>query len=624
MEFNKNQLKAINKINGNVCVLASAGSGKSSVLVERIKNMIENYNIPPQDILAITFSRKAKDSMVDKLSKITNLFSLVNITTFHSLALKIIQSVKKVELWDTSWKRISVITDICKSKGFYSNEDDIPMNDIFRMISIAKNEMSQPSKELYEKFDFGITVDNFIKIYNEYEQYKKNNNLIEYDDFLNMACDLLESDLELLETYQNKFKYILSDEYQDTSKNKAKLIDLLGRKNGNIFVVGDFLQNIYSSFTGSDNSYICNFKYEYSAEIINLNINYRCSKDIVELSNIFAKTIPETKHPNYIESIADKPSFKQAEFTECDDVELECKYVIDKIQSLIKNEEYSYKNIAILARTNAMLQQFELHLNNNKIPYSMNDGVSFLEEPEIKLILSYLKLADNEFDNTSFEYAYNKPNRWLAKQFLEEVKSKCTFKNNSYYQNMNHIDRRNWRFKNGIDEIYEIINILQNRKFKNIAEEVKYLRHRLNVEDYIANKNLSKDKAEIVDNLNAFEDICKDYINLKSLIEYFKQLEKNNKENKLEDKLNLMTIHKSKGLEFPIVFIVGCNENYIPHRKSIDIDEERRLFYVGMTRAEKELYLSSANFRQGSVNSVSRFIDNISKQIKINEKKVGN
>ena len=153
MTFNENQLKAINKINGNVCVLASAGSGKSSVLVERIKNMIENHNIPPQDILAITFSRKAKDSMVDKLSKITNMYSLVNITTFHSLALKIIQSVKKVELWDTSWKKTSVITNICKSKGFYSNEDDIPMNDIFRMISIAKNEMCQPSKELYENFD---------------------------------------------------------------------------------------------------------------------------------------------------------------------------------------------------------------------------------------------------------------------------------------------------------------------------------------------------------------------------------------------------------------------------------------------------------------------------------------
>ena len=610
MTFNENQLKAINTINGNVCVLASAGSGKSSVLVERIKNMIENHNISPENILAITFSRKAKESMVEKLSKITNRYKDVNITTFHSLALKIIQSVKRVEVWDTTWKKTSTITSICKDKGIYSTEEDIPMNDIFRMISIAKNEMCCPNKKMYKNFSFNISVDDFNIIYDNYEKYKSDNNLIEYDDFLNVACEILENDLDLLESYQNRFQYRLSDEYQDTSKNKAKLIDLLGRKNNNIFVVGDFLQNIYSSFTGSNNAYICNFKKDYNAEVINLNINYRCSENIVKISNDFAKTIPETKHPNYIESVAANSSFKDVEFTECEDVESECKFVIDKIQNLIK-QEYGYIDIAILARTNAMLQQFELHLNNSKIPYSMSNGISFIEEPEIKLVLSYLKLANDEYDNDSFEYIYNKPNRWLAKQFLEEVKSKCTMKNNSYYQNMNRIDRRNWRFKNGIDEIYDIVNTLENKKFKNIADEVRYLRNRLNIDDFIANKNLSKDKAEIADNLESFEDICKNYTNLESLISYLRQLETNNKKTNTNNKVNLMTIHKSKGLEFPIVFIVGCNENYLPHKKSIDIDEERRLFYVGMTRTEKELYLSSANYRQGAINPISRFINNI-------------
>ena len=170
----------------------------------------------------------------------------------------------------------------------------------------------------------------------------------------------------------------------------------MGSKDGNIFVVGDFLQNIYSSFTGSDNKFICGFKEEYNADVINLNVNYRCSEDIVKLSNKFALTIPETKHPNYVESIADKPKFKQPEFTECEDVDCECQYIIEKIKDLVKREEYEYSDFGILARTNAMLQNFEISLSENKIPYNMNNGVSFLEEPEIKLILSYLKLANNE------------------------------------------------------------------------------------------------------------------------------------------------------------------------------------------------------------------------------------
>lgn len=622
MEFNKNQLKAIKTVNGNVIVMASAGSGKSSVLVHRIKNLIEEYNIPPQNILAITFSRKAKESMSDKLEKITTQYNNVNIETFHSLSLKIIQSNRfvKLNVWQKQWEKEKVLGDICIRNNIYSSIEDISFNDIFRMISIAKNEMSIPTAYMYEHRDFSISLDNIKIIYNEYEKYKKYNSLIDFDDFLNLACEMLEDNPELLTEYQNKFKYILSDEYQDTSKNKAKLIDLLGRKNGNIFVVGDFLQNIYSSFTGSDNKFICKFKEEYDAEVINLNINYRCSEDIVKVSNKFALTIPETKHPNYVESIADKPKFKQPEFTECDDITSECKYIIDKIKKFISNGEYKYSDIGILARTNAMLQSFEISLSENKIPYNMNDGISFLEEPEIKLILSYLKLANNEYDNTSFEYCFNKPNRWLAKQFLEEVKSKCTKDNNSYYLRMSNIDRRNWRFKNGIDELYEVINALQNKKFANLAKAVSYLRNRLDIDEFIANKNLSKTRDEITDNLDSFEEICKEYRNLDDIIKYFNKLEMDNKNNTSENKLNLMTIHKSKGLEFPVVFLIGCNENYIPHQKSIDIDEERRLFYVGMTRAEKELYLSSANFRKSSVNAVSRFIRDIEDDIKVNEK----
>lgn len=618
MEFNKNQLEAINTVNGNLVITAVAGSGKTTVLTHRILNMIDNYNINPQNILAITFSKKAKENMIDKLNKLTPLANRINIETFHSLALKIIQSEygNQFKVWTTQWEKEACIGDICSKLGLCSKED-APYNEIMIFIAKQKTNMIKPDDELIYMTGLPFKNGDMKDIYNQYEHYKTQNNLIEFDDFLNVACDIFNNNKELLKSYQNKFKYILSDEFQDVSKNQNLLIEYLGKCNNNTFIVGDILQSIYS-FRGGRSENMSNFDVNWNCvKVINLNTNYRCSSNIVDTANEFAKCIPESKHRNYAVTIADKPYFKKPTFTEFEDSYLEGRSIANRINELCKTNDYTYKDFAILARTNAQLQKLETTLHNNNISFGIVDGKLFTEQTEIQLLLSYLKLSINTADNNAFRYLYNKPLRWLSKKFLQEVESKTNSRNKSLYDAMFMIDRRNWRFKNGINEIHNIINKLQNKRFKNVGEMVKYLRNTLQIDEFVSKGNIGDDgMSEQSENMDSFQDICKQYQTIHELLEYLDELN-NQMNNTGDDKVKLMTIHKSKGLEFPVVFIIGCSDGILPHFKSNDVNDEKRLMYVGITRAEKELYLSSAKLYNDRILGVSPFIDSMGRTIEI-------
>jgi DNA helicase-2/ATP-dependent DNA helicase PcrA len=613
MEFNEKQLKAIDTINGNVVITAVAGSGKTSVLANRIVNMIDNYNIEPNNILAVTFSKKAKENMKAKLDSLTPLSDYINVETFHSLALKIIQSEygNKYKVWTTQWEKEACMNNICDKLDICSKED-VPFNDIMIYIAKQKTNMLKPKDKLIVIGNEPFAEDTMQKIYEEYELYKTNNNLIEFDDFLNIACDIFKDDKELLHNYQEKFKYILSDEYQDVSKNQALLIEYLGKVNNNTFIVGDVNQAIYS-FRGGCSEYMLNFDRDWdNVKVLNLDKNYRCSADIIDVANTFALSIPESKHRNYTKTIADKGYYKKPEFYLYDTAYDEGNKIAERINELCKIN-YTYKDFAILARTNAQLQKIETSLHNKGIPFGIVDGKLFTELPEIQLILSYLKLSADENDNNSFRYLYNKPLRWLNKKFLQEVEGNTNFRNKSLYKAMFTIDRRNWRFKNGIDEIYDIINNLQNKKFKNVGEMVKSLRKKTPIDEFVSRGNIGDDGlSEQIDNIDSFQDICKDFKTVKELIVYLDELNKNINDNTdINKKVKLLTIHKSKGLEFPIVFIIGCSDGLLPHYKSTDIDDEKRLMYVAITRAEQELYLSSIHFYNDRILGVSPFIDDM-------------
>lgn len=614
MQFNKQQEEAINTINGNVSVIATAGSGKTTVLTYRIKNMVENHDISPSSILAVTFSKKAKENIDKKLEELN--INGVNIETFHSLALRIIGScygMGRYKVWTAQWEKEKFLQDICTSARLCTI-GDVPYNEIFSFIAKQKTNMLKPTDELIYTGELPFKKFDMQRIYASYEREKENKSYIEFDDFLNMANEIFDTDYQVLSMYRNKFQYVLVDEFQDVSMSQALLLQKLNTTN--TMIVGDPLQAIYS-FRGGDSKYILNFDEEYvDTKVINLNTNYRCSEDIITTSNMLASTISDSKHKNYVESVAHNDSYKKPELYHLMDEYDEGKWLAKKILEL--SNTYSFDEIAVLARTNSQLQKIETILHSNNIAFDVVDGVLFSEQPEIKLFLSYFRLALYENDNTSFSYLYNKPNRWLNKKFFEEVENNSVRRNVSLYNAMFTIDRRNWRFKNGIDEIFEVINYLQNKKYSSVADLVRYLRQRLSIDAFVSKGKQADDGSTIeqIENLDSFENMCSKYKTIEELLYDIDQLN-NMAENNKGKKVKLSTIHRSKGLEFPVVFVIGCNEELLPHYKNDNVEDEKRLFYVALTRAEKELYISYTDSYNGKVNLISPFVEDIIKSVNV-------
>lgn len=614
MNYSEAQLEIINTIDGNIGVIASAGSGKTTVLTKRIENMVKNHSIAPQDILAVTFSKKAKENIQDKLKELD--VNGVNIETFHSLALKIIGTrygTGYFKVWTLQWEKEKIMQTICCDRMNLCSKDDVPYNDILRFIGKQKNAMLSAMDELIYSDDDPFSKNNMKEIFISYEKFKEENRYIEFDDFLNLANEALDEDENTYNYYSNCFKYVLSDEFQDISKSQSLLLKKLNTKN--TMIVGDPLQAIYS-FRGGNSKYILDFEKDYtSAKIMHLNRNYRCSEDIIKTANMFANTIPDSKHKNYKESIANNEAFKKPELAIYKDEWEEADKIADKINVLVK--EYKYKDIAILARTNAQLTKIQSTFHEKLIPFSIVNGSLFTDLPEIKLLISYLKLALYENDNESFRYLYNKPNRWLDRKFLQEVENNSKRRNTSFYNSMMSIDRRNWRFKNGIDEIYEVINYLQNKRFSSIGDMISYLRVRLNIDEFVTKGKQADDGSyvEQIENMNAFENIAKKYTDLNKFIMYLDDITKDLQVDN-ENKVQLLTIHKSKGLEYPVVFIIGCSDGLLPHNKSKDLNDEKKLFYVGITRAEKELYISSILSNNATEMKISPFVYAIKETIK--------
>jgi DNA helicase-2/ATP-dependent DNA helicase PcrA len=429
-------------------------------------------------------------------------------------------------------------------------------------------------------------------IYDGYEKFKESKNYIEYDDFLNMVHEIFRTRPDILERYRNRYHYILSDEYQDVSMNQAILIDYLGVWNNN-FVVGDMLQSIYA-FRGGNSGYLANFKKGWeNVTIINLNMNYRCTANIVRTANTFASCIPYSRHETYKPSVASHKEGKTPEYTRYKTAKEEGDGISNKILQLV-NEGNRYSDFAILARTNAQLQKISTVFRGHNIPLEIVDGVLFTELSEVKLIMAYLKLASDINDDGSFEHLYNKPNRWLSKKFLEDVKNVASKRKQPLFLAMADAGKNEWKYKKGIEEIKNTIQTLKTRKFHNAAEMVAYLRHSLKIDEFVTKGRVGDDGiSEQIDNLNAFQDICKDFKTIPELLAYLDRFETGIRKDDSESKIKLLTIHKAKGLEFPIVFIVGCSDGLLPHIRNIDLDSEKNLMYVAITRAEKELYFTS-------------------------------
>ena len=596
MELSKVQQEAVDFHKGCCNVIASAGSGKTRVLVNRIVKLIEDYNIDPAKILAITFSKKAKENMVERLTKmIPGYVKFINVETFHSFGFRIVRKFNRddFEILDADWKKVKIIEEILQHHFKEKEPDGQEIADILSFISIQKNQMKKPDSST-----------KFGKVYKYYEKYKTEHKQLDFDDMLAKCYEILSTDEKGLQYCQEQYQYILADEMQDTNAVQYEIIRLIGSKHKNVFVVDDPLQNIFM-WRGSDNKFVMNFDEDWpDAKVIHLNKNYRSSQDIVEAANHFAESIPESKHKHYVESVADKGKFEEPCYLRYKDENEEADEIAKKIQAYIK-AGYEYKNIAILTRTNAQLQNFETALYRSEIPYLIVDGMSFIDRREIKIVLSYLRLICDINDDEAFEYVYNRPNRYLGQSFLQEVKRTARKEKMSFYCAMFRVSRMNWKVKNAVNSIHATVKTISESKYKNVSDMIAALREDLNLDSYVS-KDLCENDDSRIENLNTLQRMAANYNDVKRFISFIMRFSKEKKHD--PNSVQLMTIHKSKGLEFPIVFVAGVNQGLLPHEKNKNVDEEKRLMYVAITRAEKILHISSTEQYNGKESEESEFI----------------
>ena len=615
--LNEKQQEAVKETEGAVLVLAGAGSGKTKVLTTRVAYLINEKGVNPRNILAITFTNKAATEMKERISKMVENSNKIQISTYHSLGLLFIrENCEKLNYQSNftildSEDVLTLIKKIMKEKGI----DDKAFNPraMRNAISSAKNELIDAKS--YEKYALTEFEKKVYEVYLNYEKRLKLGNSLDFDDLLMLPIILFKNNPDILSKYQDRFEYILIDEYQDTNYAQYMLSKLLSAKYKNIFVVGDIDQSIYA-FRGANYKNILNFEKDYpNNKTILLEENYRSTKCILNVANDIIKNNKQRKEKNLWTQNNDgeKITYHKAE-NEKD----EANYVKNEIQKLIDNG-VEKSNIAVLYRTNAQSRIIEEELLHHNIPYKVVGSFYFYNRKEIKDLISYLKLIYNPHDDISLLRIINTPKRGIGLKTIENLTLKAISENKS---------------------IYEAIDSGKELQFKNIIEKIKQKQEELSLTeliDYILNETglkqeLENEKtieAEIrLENLNEFKTVARNFedkYGIISLDEFLDSISlvsdiEEHKDNK--DVITLMTIHSAKGLEFDYVFLMGMEETLFPHRNSLldseQIEEERRLCYVAVTRAKKKLYLTNARkrmiFGDISYNPPSRFINEINEE----------
>lgn len=579
--LNVEQEAAVQFYKGCCNVVASAGSGKTTVIVRRVERLIREYGVAPEKILVVTFSRKARDELHGRLMvRMSGIVTDVNVSTFHSLGNQIVcwKYGRKYRVLSHEQEQIKIIDGILSDyESKWGDKCDAAY--YLQHISLAKNRMELSNSNTQDG-----------AIYFAYERRKRVGNLLDFDDLIVQAVKVLQDDEDARKTWQDKYEFVLVDEMQDVSMAQYELLRLLCGKNKNLFTVGDPLQNIYQ-WRGSDNRFMLDFKKDWpDAIVMHLRTNYRSSRNIVQAANQFAGCLEESKSEFYMESVPDKPPFQDAEYHIYGTPEEEAESVKDKILELVDNG-CSYGDITILARTNEYLQSVKTVLAEINIPYSTKRDISIFLTPEVGLILSYLRLITNRADNDAFEYAYCRPVRNLGKGFLKAVKEISVEKNIPFYEAMDDAAMSHPKFPSSVEKLRTVIEGCGIKCYDNVKATIRDLRKIVPIEQFVSNG--MPDSKNVSNNLDSLECIASDYTDIGKFLDDVSCLVKDRRTAK--NAVQLLTIHKAKGLEFPVVFVIGLNRELFPSENCSDINEERRLMYVAMTRAEKVLYVSSAD-----------------------------
>lgn len=615
-ELNKEQQKAVNHIDGPMLVLAGAGSGKTKVLTNRIANLIEN-GISPYNILAITFTNKAAKEMKDRVVKLIGKEAYnIQISTFHSLGLKILKENYSMLGYEKNFTIIdsddvlTIIKKILKDKNM--SKDRYNPREIKNKISSAKNEMM--SIDSFAKVEFDHKV---VEVYKEYQQKLKNGNSVDFDDLLILPIKLFKNYPNVLEEYQDRYKYILIDEYQDTNEAQYTFSKLLSAKYRNIFVVGDNDQAIYA-FRGANYKNILNFEKDYpEAKTILLEENYRSTKTILNAANSVIKNNHERKDKNLWSNNATGNKIK---YKEVANEKEETSFVGTEIKRLL-SEGINEEDIAVLYRTNAQSRVIEEEMLKKNIKYRVVGSFYFYNRKEIKDLLCYLRLINNHKDDVSLLRVINTPRRGIGDKTIETLTEEATTRELSLYETIS--KGKELEFKNLIEDLTKASESLS------LTELIDEILEKTGIKKELSTSKLLEDEIRL-ENLNEFKGVTKSYeeeygtASLEDFLNEITLVSDMSEHQDSSNRVSLMTVHSVKGLEFDYVFIVGMEEGIFPHYNAINdgsnsaIEEERRLCYVAITRAKKELYITSADtrmlFGNPMRNQPSRFIDEIDKE----------
>ena len=626
-ELNDKQYEAVINTDGPTLIIAGAGSGKTKVLTHKIAYILEKKEVNPWNILAITFTNKAANEMKQRVEAIVgNVANDMWIGTFHSICVRILRRYidrigfeKSFIIFDTSDQK-SLMKDCLKAL----NIDDKTFSErgVLAEISNAKNEMLEPAA-YRARANGDFRKEKIANLYELYQVKLKENNALDFDDIINYTIKILLENPDVLEHYTDRFKYVLVDEYQDTNKAQFMLVSMLASKYGNITVVGDNDQGIYS-FRGADISNILNFEKDFpGTRIIKLEQNYRCTQNILNIANAVIKN-NTVKYDKKLWTQNEKGALPII-YT-ADDEYSEARYIVEQINHLKTEEYYKFSDFTVLYRMNAQSRAIEDILRREDIPYKIVGGLKFYERKEIKDIIAYLRLIHNTSDNLSLRRIINEPKRGIGKTSLENVMAISDQTGVSMYEVIKHAEQY------GLNKVY-----LNTREFIETMENLISLKDKIKISELIK-KTLdltgytraleAEDKIEAetrIENLDEFLTVAIEFeeqeadVGLAEFLEGITLSSDIDGMEDSEDSVTLMTLHSAKGLEFPVVFLVGMEEGIFPGYKSIsepqELEEERRLCYVGITRAKNYLYLTCAKkrtiFGSTSYNSVSRFLKEI-------------
>lgn len=624
-DLNEAQKEMVKTAEGPVLVLAGAGSGKTKALTHRIAYLIANNGVRPEKILAITFTNKAAGEMKDRALKLIKGSGGVVPTmgTFHSISARILRKWGYLlgfppgfVIYDDD-DSIKLVKECLKKAGIDSQK--ISPRSIKNHISSAKNELMTPAQ--YAAASSGYFADQVAEIYKIYQQELKNNDAMDFDDLLFFVVELFAKFSEPLEYYRDLWEYIMVDEYQDTNQAQYLFIKLLAEKNGNLCVVGDDWQSIYS-WRGANFENILNFERDWpEAKVIKLEENYRSTKSILTAAQkVIEKNNTRSEKDLWTENDAGLPISVYEASREDDEAAFVCREILSL------GSEYSNQEIAIFYRTNAQSRSLEEQLLRYRIPYKIVGGVRFYERKEIKDALAWLRVASGANDWISFRRSLSTPPSGIGEKTIGKIKAICDSSSKKFLDYLSGEELAENLPPRAVDLLsgyLSKINKISQSAQESIELAIKAVISLTGLKTYYSDGTYQSE--ERLENLNELLSVAAEYEKAKGKVTLADFLEEvaliSDLDNYQEEAsgVTLMTLHTSKGLEFPVVFIVGMEENIFPHsRSSLDVaelEEERRLFYVGLTRAEKKLYLVYSRSRLffGNIqsNEPSRFLSEI-------------